>query len=554
MQRDDTFSRLIGAGLIPLCIWGLVATLMFQLIELRSVAFEGGEVRLKWAVLAFTLGVILIQRLGYYQGVSVASGYAAAMLAAVTLFNLYFSYAYRLPVHWGIVFLVNEVLLLVLWWVARTLAQACAVDDTGQVDAAGDAGILPGFGRRRSADVEEEAGEATPMGVPASDRELQRMWSKKLSPRHPGRVIFYFSLVAIPVFGVGIMVFPRGDPARAQAGALLFIYMWCALALLGLSSLSQLRAYFERRGVGLPEVVGLPWIAICFAAVTLVLTIALFLPQPASEANLYVRQSVRAVYRGWESQYGIRDRAASQHEAPPGDRQGNRGGEGGPEPGGEAAGPAPEGQPAPAESQRAAAEGQQVEGPREQTARDLREAAGAAGEEFGRIFQAIMKGLGVVAIVCAILLGVLVLAVAWKSLSRSLWQWSLGRRGREKKKRRPVRKAPEEAAAARRFARLGDPTAVTGADAATEMVRAMWRALIAFCADAGVPRPAHMTPLEFVASRPAPLEGLEPRAEWLARLVSQADCSGEPIPADRIPELEAFWRELRKHAKGWGVR
>ena len=41
--------------------------------------------------------------------------------------------------------------------------------------------------------------------------------------------------------------------------------------------------------------------------------------------------------------------------------------------------------------------------------------------------------------------------------------------------------------------------------------------------------------------------------EWLARLVSQADCSGEPIPSDRIPELEAFWRELRRHAKGWGV-
>ena len=44
------------------------------------------------------------------------------------------------------------------------------------------------------------------------------------------------------------------------------------------------------------------------------------------------------------------------------------------------------------------------------------------------------------------------------------------------------------------------------------------------------------------------------RAEWLARLVSQADCSGSPISPDHIPELEAFWRELRRHAKGWGVR
>jgi len=60
-------------------------------------------------------------------------------------------------------------------------------------------------------------------------------------------VLLYFSLFAIPAFGLGGFLFTAADPTqRMRLGVFIFIYLWCALALLSLSSLNQMRVYFEK--------------------------------------------------------------------------------------------------------------------------------------------------------------------------------------------------------------------------------------------------------------------------------------------------------------------
>ena len=285
---------------IPLCVWGMLSSLLMHLIELRSLFIAGGEWRLRVGVMAFAGGAILIQRLTVEQGKSHSRVYGWALGAAMTLFVLHNAFAYRLPVHPVVVFLVNEALFAVLWWVASRITESCSVD-LAQSAAAADSGVLA---RRRRKGGKKQT-------VPTAE-QVESRWTERLSPRHPGRVIFMFSLIALPVFGIGTFIFDPSDVASIRLGVFLFAYLWCALSLLFLSSFSQLRHYFQTRGASMPDAIGVAWLAIGFVVVALVMVAAFFLPQPASVASIAVQNRVVASYRGWENRYGVSDTSSGR--------------------------------------------------------------------------------------------------------------------------------------------------------------------------------------------------------------------------------------------------
>jgi len=561
-------SNLLTAILIPVCVWGMLATLLLHLLDVRAVFIHDDAWRMRQAVLAFAAGVILIQMLSREQGPRTAGAYGWLLGLSMTAFAVYQAFAYRIAIPWPLVALVNLTLFGLLWWVGQRVMTACTVHDQAAAHAA-ETGV---FSRAGSAGPEAEVPpDAAPDALPPGEdlgvselyagvrreRERKRLernaaedeaaLRERMNVPHPGRVIFRFSLFAIPAFGAGFLllggqheIFPR-----LRVGILLFLYLYCSLLLLCLAGLSQMRAYFNARGVRMPDPLALTWIGLGLSLVTLALALAFFLPQPVTAPQRFVRDQMVGVYRGLEGKRGAPSQLAGStpgDQAPPRARKFHR----------DELNQMLKERYEPIDklgdeyiSELARTTGAE---PEYQNAMKLR---AAMQETYHQVGQFAMKAI----FALAILGGVVVLVVlAWVFLGRlseGLRRLRLARRPR--RPRRPRRKAgtpvPLE-----RFGRFANPF-TRGYDPGdgNALVRYLWQATLAYCADAGAPCPPDLTPLEFVEQNPAPLAGFERNAMFIADLVSYSEFSGQPIPAETLPRLREYWSALARHAHARGA-
>lgn len=531
-RRAGFISEQLTAVLIPLCVYGMLAALILHLIDLRAVFIAGGEAKLRQAALAFASLIVLLERLAYMEGPSVARAYKWATAITITLFALYYADAYRLPAPVFVVFAATEAIFIALWWCGHHLSAACAVSDDKVVAEAAEGGALRGlrFWRQRAT-----------AGAPPQVEAPDEGWTARLSTRHPGRVLLYFSLVALPLFGAGLLLFDDDNPAKARLGLTLFLYLWCALALLFLSSLRQLTVYFRRRELSLPDLIGIPWMALGFLGVTLALALAFVLPQPPSPLGLPVRGQIVATYKGRESRHGQRDAA----------------------------------KPATPESKGAGSgKGWSRDNIREleqrhqnldrlndpELSRATRnsgaepEARGAAAlsaavnDTISDSLQLVMRvllGLGAVGAALVALITAAVFAKRLREGAGESWDRMKKLLLREAKKR------PPERPARRLFPGFTDPfrdPALAGEP--NRLIRHLWEATLAFCHDAGEPCSPDLTPLEFIESAPEALRGFEERARFIARVFTFSEFSSQPVPEASPAELQRVWQDLQRHAAG----
>jgi hypothetical protein len=97
--------------------------------------------------------------------------------------------------------------------------------------------------------------------------------------------VVWFSLAALPLFGVGQMLLPRGDSEARHAGFMwLFVYVAAALGLLLTTSFLGLRRYLRQRYLTMPGAMALGWIRFGGGMAALVLVGALLLPRPGTTA------------------------------------------------------------------------------------------------------------------------------------------------------------------------------------------------------------------------------------------------------------------------------
>lgn len=545
--------------MIPLCIWGIVASLMIHLIAVRSIFVQGGEGRLRLAVLAFAAGVILLQRLIRTQGATHANAYAWGIGAAMGLFALHNAFAYRLPVHPMIVFVFNVMLFGTLWWVVHRITAACSADSPEAIAAATESGSLRGLRLRLPRG--RKVTELQTVSDLSLTEEAERRWEKKLPAAHPGRMLLYFSLFAVPAFGLGVYLFGEGDAHRSRLGILLFLYVWCILALLFLSSLSQLSNYFETRGVTLPESVGVTWLAIGFATVTLMLAAAFFLPQPHSPTSAYVRERMVSAYAGWEARRGFTEVPPDEGAPAAGRNEGGGGaadasatsqsrGSGGGEQGGGGADRRGDGEKERFETKRegdATTDADAVSRAPERRSESRRARGEVSGLDrfFERAFAVtIWIGAGAAAIVLlAVLLALLRGAAGGLAELRF-------RKRKAREKAKPERAKGERAPAEAALRRFADPFAgPSRLEDGDELIRYLWRATLAWCAAFGTPCGPGQTPSEFLASEPGALKGFEEPARFLAGLVNFSEFSGERVPDATRPKLQEYWMALQRHAR-----
>lgn len=569
MPRGVKLSNVLTGTLIPLCIWGLVCSLMLYLIQIRTYFIFGGAGRLRLAVVAFSGAVILLQRLSRRQGESLAIGYGFAVGGVITLFAIQHAFAYQTNTSWKLVFIVNMALFITLWWVTHQITSACSVDSAEEVAKSTETGSFSDLGLPhpflRLKSLKERI-----FHVQESKNAAETKLEDRLPTRHPGTVLLYFSMFAIPAFGLGFYLLGGRPGNQLRLGVFLFVYLWCVLALLFLSSLRQLSAYFEDRKVELPNVIGVTWLSMGFFIVTAGLVSAFLLPQPPSVASLFVRDQITAVYKGpddtagagsnvgnqvqpvgggQKSGSGSADPNAQKTASAGGNTKGKKGGGGSRRSKRRPANNAPpptknvnaptKPNPNPATQQlNQVAKGGST--PRQKLANVSSEST----QGVSIVFQAILKFFLVLGIMGGVVVTLVLMFAVWLTItnSRSGARWR--KREKSAKKKRSPGDNPEG------FRNYKNPFGATGGIRdGDELVRYLWEAMLAFCQDFGTPCGSDQTPLEFVHSSPDALAGFEPKARFLAELINYSEFSGEPIPESIKPKLEEFWNDLESHIR-----
>ena len=286
-RLDKTLADYVAIAISPALIMLMVGSLMWFLV---AVFYQGHfDGRIYWILACFTLAIVLIARIGIEEGQERATLFGVPLAIAVGLATMKFSSS--MYFHW--------ILLGIAWWAAHKLTWDCTLIDEEQ-DSSGQ-GLLQfvGFGKKppetsengEAATEKKDEDPAEPEGVTdrvSRMREEAHPKRKTKGKAHtPGVWIVYFSLAALPLFGLGQMLVPVGDSAtRLWTFQLLATYVAAGLGLLVTTSFVGLRRYLRQRGVQMPPQMAGVWIALGAAIIVALLAVCAILPRPAAEYEI----------------------------------------------------------------------------------------------------------------------------------------------------------------------------------------------------------------------------------------------------------------------------
>lgn len=253
-----TLADYLVIGITPLLIMVLVASVSFFILELLYHGDYQG--RMRWVIFWFVLGSVLVSRISIEQGYATASAYGLGLAIAVGMF-IFRLFGPQLGALG---------LLAFIWWCTGKLTWDCTLIDE-EKDASGQ-GLL------QAAKLEQSsAAHSAPDQSGAAGKKRRR----GATPHSPGMWVIYFSLVALPAFGVGQALIREGDErARLYGFQLLCAYVAAALALLLSTSFLGLRRYLRQRRLQMPGTVAITWVSMGAAIAGAVLFAALLLPRP----------------------------------------------------------------------------------------------------------------------------------------------------------------------------------------------------------------------------------------------------------------------------------
>jgi hypothetical protein len=263
-------------ALSPALVMLLVGSLVFFLIDV----FYVGEyaARLMYVFALFVFAAVLGSRIAIESGSEYASLFALPLGLAVFAVLVKFV-EHPGPFSW----LINIGLMCVVWWCAHKLTWDCTLIDDDE-DSSGE-GLMQRVG----------VDEATASDAPPADNELLAekeaagpWWRRLLKPKKgkhtPGLWVLYFSLAALPLFGIGQHWVPAAEVGRRRyVFSLLLVYVASALALLVTTSFLGLRRYLRQRRIEMPAPMAANWIGIGAVLIVIVMLLAALIPRPHAE-------------------------------------------------------------------------------------------------------------------------------------------------------------------------------------------------------------------------------------------------------------------------------
>jgi hypothetical protein len=272
----------VAIAVSPALVMALVGSLVFFLIEV----FYVGEyvVRLNYVFALFVFATVLIARIAIEMGSERAALFSMP-LGLLTYLALMRFVPHQGPLGW----LINFLLLGVVWWSAHKLTWDCTVIDDNE-DSSGE-GLLGKVGLD-TATAADSGATARPENELLAEPSGRAPWWKRLllgtqGPHAPGVWVLYFSLAALPLFGLGQSWIPASDVGRRRyAFRLLAVYVASALCLLVTTSFLGLRRYLRQRRVEMPAPMAATWVSLGAVLILLVMFTAALIPRPNAEYAL----------------------------------------------------------------------------------------------------------------------------------------------------------------------------------------------------------------------------------------------------------------------------
>ena len=290
-KPTQTLADYVAIAISPALIMLLVGSLAFFLLD---VSYHGDHAgRFRWVLGWFVFAAVLISRIAIEQGSEQAFGYTAAFWVAILLVVFRFL---DNP-------LIGTVLLGIVWWCTKQLTYDCTLIDDLQ-DASGE-GLLQVAGIDESTTQTEPRDEAS-----ESDNE-----EPEKRPHSPGLWVVYFSLAALPIFGIGQAFIPRSETTiHDGAFRLLWVYVAAGIGLLLTTSFLGLRRYLRQRRLTMPKSVTATWLTMGVGLALAVLILTVLLPRPNaaySISNVVDEVSERI---GQASEYAMSSNDAGEGE------------------------------------------------------------------------------------------------------------------------------------------------------------------------------------------------------------------------------------------------
>jgi hypothetical protein len=289
VKQHKTLADWMVIAISPVLIMTLVGSLLFFLLAMLDVGQYGA--RLSFIFAMFVMAIVLIARISMEEGTEYATLFALP-LALVTMMALVRFVRFEGPLGSYSIF-INAFLMGLVWWCAHKLTWDCTLIDERQ-DSSGE-GLLQVSRLESSADAasaekdrldEEDVTLAAEMtAAERRDRPLlKRLTERRQRPHAPGVWIIYFSLVALPIFGIGQTFISAEHVEARRYGFMLFcVFVASALGLLSTTSFLGLRRYLRQRNLQMPLDMAGVWLVAGALLIVTLLGVTVLLPRPGAE-------------------------------------------------------------------------------------------------------------------------------------------------------------------------------------------------------------------------------------------------------------------------------
>ena len=296
-RLQKTLADYVAIAISPALIMTLVGSLVFFLLE---VFYRGAyPARLAYILALFIFAAVLVGRISIEEGRQRAVLFAIPLAVATGLAMVRFV---SIPGMWWMLgMLINFGLIALIWWCADKLTWDCTFVDDEQ-DAGGQ-GLLETVGLDEPPPqriVPRDDGQPKSLfdlptdgtTSPEDDDRPGHWYDRLLGRGRPhrktqGTWVVYFSLAALPLFGLGQLLIPASsDGRRTYVFFLLCVYVASGLGLLLTTSFLNMRRYLRQRHVQMPSKMAGVWVGAGAGLVLLLLLFCAVLPRPAAEYEL----------------------------------------------------------------------------------------------------------------------------------------------------------------------------------------------------------------------------------------------------------------------------
>jgi hypothetical protein len=310
-----TLADYTAVAVSPALIMVLVGSLAYFLLEILYRGDYPG--RLQWVLSFYIFGAVLVARMSMEFGLESRAPVYGFVLALVAWIGLgqFVDYPTGLgPISW----VINAGLIAVVWWSTSRLTKDCTyIDEKAETTGTG---LLQAAGLEKS-DPPTPDKPSKQTNQPGWWHRYQRYRDQRKKTKPPGVWVVYFSLAALPMFGLGQSLIPPDEvDHRRYVFWLMGIYVASALGLLVTTAFLGLRRYLRQRNLEMPRKMTVAWLSAGGVLIVVLLVVSALLPRPEAEYTLLDLTRVGSKSRD-ASDYAMKDGEGGKGEGRVGEQQ-----------------------------------------------------------------------------------------------------------------------------------------------------------------------------------------------------------------------------------------